>query len=251
MTDRSVLKGSTVTSCMYFETLVMNSGKPTGTCICHRTPASGEAVEMAGTRSDMETDRGGSVTAAEARHSLRDPTGDKRESEGGAGAETGEPPISRGKTNGGPDTATGAEPGIAAEAETGRGVKVETDGGRGAEIQTGSTSIEVKVETVGERTATGLEEAKTGVPRKTTKRRKPIKLRAVRIDITNIQKRARKRVRRNTRRKKTKGRLHLENLKRRILQVPVQRLKRQNRIRETTETARVVQKEQMTVLTMT
>lgn len=96
---------------MYFETLAMNSGRPTGTCTCHQT--AGGVTGTGGILSDMETDRGGSVTAAEAHRDLRDPTADERATGGGVGvgAERGVeraagPPTSIGRTNGRPDPDT-------------------------------------------------------------------------------------------------------------------------------------------------
>lgn len=99
---------------MYFETLAMNSGRPTGTCTCHQTAASGGVAETGGIQSDTETDRGGNVTAAEARRDPRGPTADERATGGGAGAERGGPPTSIGRTNGrpDPDTVTGGMIGI-------------------------------------------------------------------------------------------------------------------------------------------
>lgn len=67
LTDTSAPKGSTATSCTYFETLAMNSGRPTGTCTCHQTAVSGAVAETGGIQRDMETVCGGNVTAAEAR----------------------------------------------------------------------------------------------------------------------------------------------------------------------------------------
>lgn len=129
LTDRSAPKGNTATSCMYFETPAMNSGRLTGTCTCHPTAASGGVTETGGTRSDTETDRGGSVTAAEARRGQRDPTADEKMTGGGAGAGRGGPPSTRERTDGrsDPDTVTGGETDIGVEVETGRGVEVETD----------------------------------------------------------------------------------------------------------------------------
>lgn len=129
MTDRSAQKGSTVTSCMYFETLAMNSGRQTGTCTCHQTAAAGGVAETGGTQSDTETDRGGSVKGVEAHPDLRDPTADERVTGGGAGAERGGPLTSTERTNGlpGPDTVTRGTIGIRAEVETGRGAEVETE----------------------------------------------------------------------------------------------------------------------------
>lgn len=45
--DKSAPKENIVTSCMYFETLKMNSGRPIGICTCHQTPVSGEVIEVA------------------------------------------------------------------------------------------------------------------------------------------------------------------------------------------------------------
>lgn len=67
LTDTSAPRGSTATSCTYFETLAMNSGRPTGTCTCHQTAVSGAVAETGGIRRDMETVCGGNVTGAEAR----------------------------------------------------------------------------------------------------------------------------------------------------------------------------------------
>ncbi len=62
---------------------------------------------MGDIQSDIETDRGGSVTTAEAHQDLRDPTADERAKGGGAGAgvESGGPPTTTERTNGptGPD----------------------------------------------------------------------------------------------------------------------------------------------------
>lgn len=129
LTDRSARKGSTVTSCMYFETLAMNSGRPTGTCTCHQTAAAGGVAEMDGIQNDTETDRGGNIKGAEAHRDLRDPTADERATGGGAGAERGGPPTTIERTNGrpGPDTVTRGMIGIRAEVETGRGAEVETE----------------------------------------------------------------------------------------------------------------------------
>lgn len=106
--DRSALKGSTVTSCMYFETLAMNSGRLTGTCTCHQTAASGGVAETGDIQSDTETDCGGSVMAAEVHRDLRDPTAGERATGGGAeaGVERGGPPTSIERTNGRPDPDT-------------------------------------------------------------------------------------------------------------------------------------------------
>lgn len=114
---------------MYFETQAMNSGRPTGTCTCHQTAASGGVAETVGIQSDMETVRGGSVTAAEAHRDRRDPTADGRTAGGGAGVGRGGPPTRIERTSGlpDPDTGIGVKIGIGAEVETDRGVEVETE----------------------------------------------------------------------------------------------------------------------------
>lgn len=129
LTDRSAPKGSIVISCMYIETLEMNSGRLTGTCTCHQTAASGEVTETGGSQSDTETVRGGTVTAAEAHRDLTDLTAEERATGGEAGVERGGPRTSSERTNGhpDPDALTGGMIGIGAVVETGQGVEVETE----------------------------------------------------------------------------------------------------------------------------
>lgn len=231
LTDRNAPKGSIATSCTYFETLAMNSGRLTGTCTCRPTAASGGATETGGTRSDTETDRGGSATAAEARRDRRDPTADEKMTGAGAGAGRGGPPhSSRERTDGrtDPDTVTGGAIDIGAEVGTGPGVEVETesetDGETGVEIKTESKNIVVKVKReivktkiLIEKRETGLEaqaekeisksekRAKIGAQRNQTKMRNPqmmmmMILKHV-IALKNTPKKARKRARRSIRRK--------------------------------------------------
>lgn len=90
----------------------MNSGRPTG--ICRQTAASGGAAGVGGIQSETETDRGGSVTAAEAHRGLRGPTADERATGRGAGAERGgrHNTIERRSGRPGPDTVTGGATGI-------------------------------------------------------------------------------------------------------------------------------------------
>lgn len=92
---------------MYFETLAMNSGRLTGTCTCHQVTASEVVAEMGGIQSDMETDRGGNVSPAEALHDLRGPTTDEKATGGGAGAGRGGPPTNTKRTNAHPDSVAG------------------------------------------------------------------------------------------------------------------------------------------------
>lgn len=205
---------------MYFETLATNSGRPTETCTCHQTAASGGVAETGGIQSDTETGRGGNVPAAEAHQDLRDPTADERAT--GEGAERGGPPNSTERTNGRPDTATGGQIGIGAEVETGRGVEVETESKTGqetgVELKTGSTSIriEVKRETVETKIQTLTEEqergqkaqaekernkVEKGAPRNQIQMRNPLMRIPTHAAATNSPKRARRRARRSIRRK--------------------------------------------------
>lgn len=209
---------------MYFETLAMNSGRLTETCTCHQTAASGGVAETGGIQSDMETDRGGNVSAAEARRDLKDPTADERATGEGAesGAGRGGPHNSTERTHGHPDTVTGGKIGIRAEVETGRGVEVEieskTGQETGVEIKTGSTSIrvEVKRETVETKIQTLTEEQERGqevqaeketnkvekvAPRNQIQMRNPLMRIPTHAAATNSPKRARRRARRSIRRK--------------------------------------------------
>lgn len=165
LTDRSVPKESTVTSCMYLETLAKNSGRPTGTCTCLQTVASEGAAETAGNQRGTETDHGGNVTAAEARRGLKDPTAGGTATGGEAGAERGGH-LTRERKNGhqGPDKVTGETIDIAAGAGNGReaGVGVETEREK---------SIETGVET------------KTGIQR----RGEEVKRGTVRTDIQRLR----------------------------------------------------------------
>lgn len=148
LTEGSVPKESTVTSCMCFATLAMNSGRLTGTSTCHQTATAGEVAEMGVSRSGTAIIPGDSVTAAEVQHDQTDHTVDVRK----AGVERGGCPTRTRRTNGGRDTVTEGTPDICTE-ETELGVEVETEKKieeeREVEKRTESASpgTEVKTET--------------------------------------------------------------------------------------------------------
>lgn len=113
-TDKSVPRGNTATSCMFFETLETNSGRPTGTS--HR----GGTAEKGGIQSDAATDRGG----REAHRGPKDPTAEwTGGNDGGAQVERG------GVKKGGP--------GLTAVTKEARGTKAEVQTGKGRGVVVG------------------------------------------------------------------------------------------------------------------
>ena len=113
---------------MYFETLEMNSGRPTGICVSPLIAASGGVVELGGIQKDTETDRGGSGATAEAqREDQSGLTADERRRGREARAERGGTPTSTEETVGhpDPDTVTAGRTDAEAEVKKDRGAEVE------------------------------------------------------------------------------------------------------------------------------
>lgn len=137
MTDANVLKGNTVTFCMCFETLAMNSGRQTEICISLPTEISRPVAETVGTRSDPESARRGTAATAEVRSDRRGLAADGKMTgtEAGAGAgRLGAPTETKDLPDLGTETRGWTD--IGAEAER---------GGGGAEVETGSLNLRIKV----------------------------------------------------------------------------------------------------------